>query len=69
MFYVYIDNGRGIADTDIIFEPFHSDKQGQGTGLGLAITRKIVQNHHGRIDVKTLLGEGAIFTVRIPAQH
>lgn len=60
------DNGRGIEDTGIIFEPFHTDKQGQGTGLGLAITRKIVHNHRGRIDVKTLLGEGAIFTVRIP---
>ena len=62
------DNGKGIEDTDIIFEPFYTDKQGQGTGLGLAITRKIVQNHHGRIDVKTLLGEGAIFTVRIPVK-
>ena len=60
------DNGRGIADTDLIFEPFYTDKQGQGTGLGLAITRKIVQNHHGTIDVKTLPGEGSIFAVRIP---
>jgi signal transduction histidine kinase len=60
------DNGRGIEDTEVIFEPFYTDKQGQGTGLGLAITRKVVWNHKGRIDVKTLLGEGAIFTVRIP---
>jgi signal transduction histidine kinase len=63
------DNGRGIDDTDIIFEPFHSDKQGQGTGLGLAITRKIVHNHHGRIDVQSIPGEGAIFTVRIPIKN
>lgn len=63
------DNGKGIEDTEIIFEPYHTDKQGQGTGLGLAITRKIVQNHHGRIEVKTLVGEGSIFTVRIPTKQ
>lgn len=63
------DNGKGIEDTEIIFEPYHSDKQGQGTGLGLAITRKVVQNHRGRIDVKTLVGEGSIFTVRIPTKN
>ncbi|HDS85709.1 MAG TPA: FHA domain-containing protein [Phycisphaerales bacterium] len=62
------DNGRGIENTDLIFEPFHTDKQGQGTGLGLAIARKIVRNHHGRIEVKTLPGEGSIFTVRIPVR-
>ena len=60
------DNGRGIEDTAIIFEPFHTDKQGQGTGLGLAIAQKVVEGHRGRIEVKTLLGEGAIFTVRLP---
>jgi signal transduction histidine kinase len=64
-----IDNGRGISDKEIIFEPFHTDKQGHGTGLGLAITRKVVLNHHGRIDVQSIPGEGSIFTVRIPAQH
>lgn len=64
-----IDNGRGIADKEIIFEPFHTDKQGQGTGLGLAITRKVVHNHHGRIEVQSIPGEGSIFTVRIPVQH
>ncbi|NLK42040.1 MAG: FHA domain-containing protein [Planctomycetes bacterium] len=60
------DNGRGIENIEKIFEPFYTNNKGQGTGLGLAIARKIVQNHHGRIEVKTLLGEGSIFTVRIP---
>jgi len=60
------DNGKGIEDKEIIFEPYHTDKQGYGTGLGLAITRKIVHGHHGRIDVQSLPGEGSIFTVRIP---
>lgn len=63
------DNGRGIADKKTLFEPFHTDKQGYGTGLGLAITLKIVQNHHGRIDVQSIPGEGSIFTVRIPVKN
>jgi len=62
------DNGRGVADPKTLFEPFHTDKQGYGTGLGLAISQKIVHNHHGRIDVQSILGEGSIFTVRIPAK-
>lgn len=60
------DNGKGIEDKEIIFEPYHTDKQGYGTGLGLAITRKIIHSHHGRIDVQSIPGEGSIFTVRLP---
>ena len=60
------DNGKGIEDKEIIFEPYYTDKQGYGTGLGLAITRKIIDHHHGHIDVQSIPGEGSIFTVRIP---
>ncbi len=63
------DNGRGIEDTDIIFEPFHTDKQGHGTGLGLAIARKVVHAHRGRLEVKSLPGEGTIFTVHLPVDR
>jgi signal transduction histidine kinase len=60
------DNGKGIEDTEIIFEPFHTDKPNVGTGLGLTIARKIVQMHKGTIEAQSVPGEGSIFTVRLP---
>jgi len=62
------DNGPGIDAEDLrhIFEPFHSTKGQGGTGLGLAVARKIVHEHHGRIDVSSMPGEGTIFRVRLP---
>jgi two-component system, NtrC family, sensor kinase len=62
------DNGPGIEPEDLrlIFEPFHSTKGQKGTGLGLAVARKIVHEHHGRIDVSSMPGEGTIFRVRLP---
>ena len=62
------DNGHGVLDKKTLFEPFHTDKQGYGTGLGLAISKKIIQQHHGYIDVQSIPGEGSIFTVHIPAK-
>ena len=61
------DNGPGIADAEAIFEPFHSAKSKVGTGLGLPITRKIVTQHGGSIKVDSTPGQGAIFTVTLPA--
>lgn len=60
------DNGKGIADTSVIFEPFFTDKAGFGAGLGLAIVRQIVQAHQGTIDVQSSPGSGAIFTLTFP---
>ncbi len=60
------DIGRGIEDTEGIFEPCHTDKPNVGTGLGLTIARKIVQMHMGRIEVQSMPGEGSVFTVRLP---
>ncbi len=60
------DNGPGIADTEKIFEPFHTTKSKVGTGLGLAITKKIVSEHKGTILVQSLPGQGAAFTVTLP---
>lgn len=62
-----IDNGPGIENVSIIFEPFYSTKPNVGAGLGLTIARKIVRMHGGSLEVQSLLGEGSIFTVRIPA--
>ncbi|MDP2336692.1 MAG: ATP-binding protein [Bacteroidota bacterium] len=63
------DNGLGIAAEDIphIFEPFFSTKQDvSGIGLGLAIVHGIIQNHKGKIHVKSELGNGTTLTVILP---
>jgi signal transduction histidine kinase len=68
------DTGIGIAQEDLskIFERFQqvdgsNARRQEGTGLGLAITRHLVQMHGGTIKVKSELGKGATFTVRLPA--
>jgi signal transduction histidine kinase len=63
------DNGVGIAPDHLkrIWEPFFSTKGDAGTGLGLGICKRIIEEHGGRISVRTSLGEGATFTVDIPA--
>ncbi|MDH4203535.1 MAG: HAMP domain-containing histidine kinase [Phycisphaerae bacterium] len=60
------DNGHGIEDTGIIFEPFRSTKDNVGAGLGLAIAQHVIQKHGGTIEAQSLPGEGAVFTVCIP---
>jgi PAS domain S-box-containing protein len=62
------DNGGGM-DWDVqtkVFTTFFTTKGGKGTGLGLLTTRKIVQEHGGRIDVETSPGEGSTFRIRLP---
>lgn len=62
------DNGQGIDENDIphIFEPFFSTKGSKGTGLGLAATRKIIEEHKGRISVESERGKGTTFHIVIP---
>jgi len=63
------DNGLGISPEDIphIFEPFFSTKQDvSGIGLGLAIVHGIIQNHKGKIQVKSELGNGTTLSVTLP---
>jgi signal transduction histidine kinase len=64
------DNGRGIAPDHLpnIFRPFYTTK-GDGTGLGLSLARRIVEDHHGRIDVTSAAGKGTTFAVVLPLQR
>ena len=67
VFLSLIDTGKGIAPETLakIFEPFFSTKTG-GSGLGLPTTKKIIEAHHGAIDVQSELGKGTKFTIRLP---
>ena len=63
------DTGVGIPPEVLphIFEPFFSTKGGEnGVGLGLAVVYGIVNRHGGAIDVRTEVGVGTTFTVRLP---
>lgn len=63
------DTGPGIPSDDLplIFEPFFTRK-GAGTGLGLSITQRIIEEHHGRIEVRSRPGEGTNFIIHLPLQ-
>jgi len=66
------DEGVGIApdDADRIFEVFqrlHTHDEHGGTGIGLALCERIVERHGGEITVDSTPGEGATFTVTLPA--
>jgi two-component system, NtrC family, sensor kinase len=62
------DNGPGIPEEvrGKIFMPFHSTKGYKGTGLGLAVTKKIVEEHGGRVLMDTSPGRGTTFTLEFP---
>jgi len=64
------DTGRGISPENLpnIFRPFFTTK-GNGTGLGLSLARRIVEEHHGRIEVTSSLGRGTKFVVSLPLQR
>ncbi|MFH1137514.1 MAG: PAS domain S-box protein [Pseudomonadota bacterium] len=67
----FADTGRGIKPEDMqrLFEPFFTTKEvGEGVGLGLSTSYGIIKKHNGGIDVKSTLGQGAVFTVRLPLE-
>ena len=68
---VVSDNGPGIAPErhEEVFEAFRSTKGQRGTGLGLAVTRTIVQEHGGRAELASDLGQGATFTITLPCDR
>jgi signal transduction histidine kinase len=65
------DTGGGIAPEHLarVFEPFFTTKPvGQGTGLGLSLSYGIIQRHGGELSVRSELGSGATFTIRLPVK-
>jgi two-component system sensor histidine kinase PilS (NtrC family) len=63
----FADTGIGMSDTDIAsnFQPFHGTFQ-SGTGLGLAIVYRIIEEHGGRIRVRSRPGSGTEVTLHLP---
>jgi signal transduction histidine kinase len=65
------DTGNGIPPEYLgrIFDPFFTTKEeGRGTGLGLAICKRIVDEHHGTLQVESTIGEGTTFRVTLPVR-
>ncbi|MGH8457203.1 MAG: sensor histidine kinase, partial [Stenotrophobium sp.] len=67
-----LDTGSGMPDEirKRIFEPFFTTKPvGKGTGLGLSIVFRIVEDHGGRIDVRSMPGKGSEFVIFLPLRQ
>ena len=67
------DTGVGIPEEELpkIFDKFYRVKHPEtrkviGTGLGLAIVKSVVEAHHGTIEVRSSLGKGSAFRIRLP---
>jgi histidine kinase len=62
------DDGVGMSKEvqENLFKRFYSTKGSKGTGLGLLVTRKIIEEHGGRISCTSRLGEGTTFVVQMP---
>ncbi len=64
---VFSDAGEGIPREHLphLFDPYFTTRPG-GVGLGLAIAHRIVEGHHGAIDVESEHGKGTVVVVRLP---
>ncbi|MFE7121703.1 sensor histidine kinase, partial [Streptomyces sp. NPDC057654] len=70
------DSGTGIPAEDLphVFDRFWRAEKSRsrrtgGSGLGLAIVRKLAEAHGGTVDVRSAVGQGTVFTLRLPPEH
>jgi two-component system, NtrC family, sensor kinase len=63
----FTDNGVGMAPEELpkIFEPFYTTRI-KGTGLGLAVSYSIIEQHHGELAVRSEVGVGTTFRIKLP---
>lgn len=64
------DTGCGISPANLqkLFRPFFTTKKG-GTGLGLANCRQIIEDHQGKMEIKSQVGHGTCFTIYLPGAN
>ena len=65
----FIDTGKGIPEENLkkVFDPFFTTKPvGKGTGLGMSISYRVINDHHGTIEVESKEGIGTKFTIILP---
>jgi two-component system NtrC family sensor kinase len=68
----FTDTGVGIPKENLpkILDPFFTTKeQGKGTGLGLSVSYGIIERHKGKLEVKSKVGKGTTFTVKLPVNE
>ena len=70
------DNGPGIRKEELkhLFEKFYRGTESKqrvirGLGLGLYYVKQIVEAHQGTVSVRSTLGKGSTFTIKIPVNH
>jgi PAS domain S-box-containing protein len=64
----FTDTGVGISPENLpkVAEPFFTTKaEGKGTGLGLAICRRVIQEHHGTLDIASEVGKGTVVRLAV----
>ncbi|MBN1849754.1 MAG: GHKL domain-containing protein [Deltaproteobacteria bacterium] len=61
------DNGSGVPESikEKMFQPFYTSKE-EGTGLGLSIVQRIIENHHGRVEISSNEETGTTFIISLP---
>ena len=69
---VVMDNGIGFEEQYAekiftVFQRLHGRSEYEGSGIGLSVVRRIVERHEGAISASSTPGEGAVFTITLPA--
>jgi len=61
------DTGKGIPEDELpkVFEPFYTTKR-KGLGLGLAITKRVVEEHEGKVNIRSAVGNGSTVVITLP---
>ena len=66
----FTDTGTGMPEEvkKRIFEPFMTYGKKHGTGLGMSIVKKVIDDHNGKIEIKSVMGKGTTVTIYLPIQ-